>query len=100
MMEQTTHKFKLFQKDNLVWLESKNLKLQYESKKVIPKWQGPFHISKVLGPLTYKLKLPEQWKIHPMFHATLLTPFKENDIHGPNYLNPPPDLSMENQSMK
>ena len=28
MMEQTTHKFKLFQKNNLVWLESKNLKLQ------------------------------------------------------------------------
>ena len=27
-----------------------------------------------------------------MFHATLLTPFKENNIHGPNYLNPPPDL--------
>ena len=27
-----------------------------------------------------------------MFHATLLTPFKENNIHRPNYLNPPPDL--------
>ena len=92
MIEQTTHKFKLFQKNNLVWLESKNLKLRYESKKVAPKWEGPFRISEVLGPLTYRLELPEQWKIHPMFHATLLTPFKENDIHGPNYLNPPPDL--------
>ena len=81
MMEQTTHKFKPFQKDDLVWLESKNLKLWYESKKVAPKQEGPFCISKVLGPLTYKLKLPEQWKIHPMFHTTLLTPF-----------NPPPDL--------
>ena len=26
-----------------------------------------------------------------MFHATLLTPFKENNIHRPNYLNPQPD---------
>ena len=43
----------------------------------------------VLGPLMYRLKLSEQWKIHPMFHTTLL---KENNIHGPNYLNPPPDL--------
>ena len=92
MMEQTTHKFKPFQKNDLVWLESKNLKLWYESKKVTPIWEGPFHISEVLGPLTYRLKLPEQWKIHPVFHTTLLTLFKENDIHGPNYLNPPPDL--------
>ena len=27
-----------------------------------------------------------------MFHVSLLTPYKENDIHGPNYLDPPPDL--------
>ena len=80
MMEQTSHKFKPFQKNDLVWLESKNLKLQYESKKFAPKWEGPFRISEVLGPLTYRLKLPEQWKIHPIFHATLLTPFKENNI--------------------
>ena len=92
MIEQTTHKFKPFQKNNLVWLKLKNLKLQYESKKVAPKQEGPFCISEVLRPLTYKLKLSEQWKIHPVFHSTLLTPFKENDIHRPNYLNPPPDL--------
>ena len=66
MMEWTTHKFKPFQKNDLVWLESKNLKLQYESKKVAPKQEGPFQISEVLGPLTYRLKLPEQWKI---FHT-------------------------------
>ena len=86
MMEWTNHKFKPFQKDDLVWLESKNLKLRYESKKIAPKQEGPFCISKVLEPLTYKLK------IHPVFHATLLTPFKENNIHRPNYLNPPLDL--------
>ena len=92
MLEQSTHNSKPFQKNNLVCLESKNLKLHYESKKVAPKQEGPFCISEMLGPLMYWLKLPEQWKIHPMFHATLLTPFKENDIHRPNYLNPPPDL--------
>ena len=75
-----------------MWLELKNLKLRYESKKVAPKQEGPFQISEVLGPLMYRLKLSEQWKIHPVFHATLLTPFKENNIHGPNYLNPLPDL--------
>jgi hypothetical protein len=46
----------------------------------------------LIGLLTYCLKLPLQWKIHPMFHAFLLTSYKENDIHGKNYLRPPPDV--------
>ena len=25
-------------------------------------------------------------------HTTLLSPYHENDIHGTNYLSPPPDL--------
>lgn len=57
-----------------------------------PKREGPFVISEVLGPLVYQLKLPDQWRIHPVFHASLLMPFKENDVHGPNFLSPPPDL--------
>ena len=27
-----------------------------------------------------------------MFHANLITPYKEMTIHGPNYSRPPPDL--------
>ena len=56
------------------------------------KRQGPFEIIEVLGPLTYKLKLPNQWRIHPVFHASLLTPYRENSTHGPNFTLPPPDL--------
>ena len=26
------------------------------------------------------------------FHVALLTPYKENDVHGPNFPHPPPDL--------
>ncbi len=33
----------------------------------------------------YKLELPSQWKIHPMFHANLLTPYKEMELHKVNY---------------
>ena len=75
-----------------VWLESKHLKLQHKCKKIAPKWEGPFEISKAPGLLTYWLKLPKQWKIHSIFHTTLLSPYKENKTHGPNYLKPPPDL--------
>jgi hypothetical protein len=75
-----------------MWLEAKNLKLQYANRKLAPKRQGPFEITEVLGPVTYRLKLPNTWKIHPVFHAHLLTPYRENETHGPNYSKPPPDL--------
>ena len=32
----------------------------------------------------------ETWKIHPVFHASLLTPYKETKYHGMNFLEPPP----------
>ncbi|ESK83052.1 hypothetical protein Moror_16945 [Moniliophthora roreri MCA 2997] len=75
-----------------VWLEGKNLNFGYPSKKLAPKREGPFEIESVLGPVTYKLALPEQWKIHPVFHASLLSPYKRNEVHGRNFLKPPPDL--------
>jgi hypothetical protein len=41
----------------------------------------------VISPHTYLLKLPNQWWIHPVFHAALLSPYRETDAHGQNYLN-------------
>ena len=49
-------------------------------------------MAQVLSPVTYQLTLPEQWKIHPVFHVDLLTPYKETAFHGTNYTRPPPDL--------
>ncbi|ESK82815.1 hypothetical protein Moror_12271 [Moniliophthora roreri MCA 2997] len=75
-----------------VWLEGKNLNFGYPSKKLAPKREGPFRIEAVLGPVMYKLALPEQWKVHPIFHASLLSPYKQNKVHGKNFLKPLPDL--------
>uniref|UniRef100_A0A0W0G0K3 Chromo domain-containing protein n=1 Tax=Moniliophthora roreri TaxID=221103 RepID=A0A0W0G0K3_MONRR len=75
-----------------VWLEGKNLAIGYLTKKLTPKREGPFRILEVLGPVTYRLKLPHQWKIHSVFHAALLMPFKETEAHGPSFTEPPLDL--------
>ena len=40
----------------------------------------------------YQLTLPTTWQIHPMFHASLLSPYVGTDAHGPNYSRPLPDL--------
>ena len=60
-----------FEKRQKVWLDSWNLKTSYH-KKIGPKWEGPFKIDEVLGPVTYRLKLPASWKIHNVFHVVLL----------------------------
>jgi transposase InsO family protein len=92
MMERITRGFHTFNKGDKVWLESKHLKLRYESKKMAPKREGPFTISEVLSPLTYRLDLPKTWRIHPVIHITLLSPYRDNEIHGENFTQPPPDL--------
>ena len=74
-----------------VWLEGRNLKLPY-NKKITTKREGPFQITEVLPPINYRLKLPDGWKQHDVFHAGLLTPYKENGTHGPNFTRPPPDI--------
>jgi hypothetical protein len=40
----------------------------------------------------YRFQLPLRWKIHPVFHANLLTPYKVTKLHGENFPWPPPDL--------
>ena len=57
-----------------------------------PKREGPFKIVEVLSPLTYQLELPSSWKIHDIFHATLLKPYQETETYGENYPRPPPIL--------
>jgi len=80
-----------FKKGDQVWLDSRNLKTIYH-KKMKPKREGPFLITEVLGPVTYRLQLPNTWRIHNVFHATLLKPYKENEIYGENFNEPPPEL--------
>src|SRR5579863_1513246 len=75
-----------------VWLEAKNLPLPHGTIKLAPKCHGPFQITRVILPVAYQLELPHQWNIHPVFHASLLTPYVKTDSHGPNYSRPPPDL--------
>ena len=75
-----------------VWLEGRNLKIDRPSAKLAPKRHGPFRVGKVLSPITYQLELPDQWKIHDVFHVDLLTPYQETELHGPNFTKPPPDL--------
>jgi hypothetical protein len=91
MIDRRKSTFVPFKKGDKVWLDSRNLKTIYH-KKMKPKREGPFPITEVLGPVTYRLKLPASWRIHNVFHAALLRPYKENEVYGKNFTEPPPEL--------
>jgi hypothetical protein len=71
-----------------VWLEGCNLHTKQPAAKLAPRRHGPFVIKQVMSPVSYRLDLPPQWKIHPMFHIDLLTPYHETEVHGVNYQCP------------
>jgi hypothetical protein len=76
-----------------VWLEATNLKLPSNLiPKLAPRRYGPFEVITQVSKVAYKLSLPSHWKIHNVFYASLLTPYCETQQHGPNFLEPPPDI--------
>jgi Chromo (CHRromatin Organisation MOdifier) domain len=77
---------------NKVWLEGANLKLTHPKAKLDAKRYGLFLITKEISPVVFQLALPPQWRIHNVFHTLLLTPYKETEEHGENFVQPPPEL--------
>ena len=85
-------KYVPYKEKDQVWLEGKNLKTTHPTAKLAPKQYRPFTIKKKISDIIFQLELPEQWRIHNVFHTSLLSPYLETDIHGPNYPKPPPDI--------
>jgi hypothetical protein len=84
--------YKPYQEQDQVWLEATNLKTTHPTTKLAPKWYGPFTIKKRISDVVFQLELPHQWKIHNIFHASLLTPYIETELHRPSFPQPPPEI--------
>ena len=91
MKERIMSKFTPWKVSDKVWLEMTNLHMG-GSKKLQMKRTSSFEIREILSQMAFHLCIPSHWKIHLVFHASLLTSYKETVEHGPNYLWPPLDL--------
>jgi hypothetical protein len=76
-----------------VLLSTKYLNLKHSEKscKLPPKWIGPFEVVQVVGPVAYTLKMNPGWRVHPVFHVSLLEQYRESGRVQP----PPPPIEME-----
>jgi hypothetical protein len=70
-----------FKKGDRVLLSGKNVELavtrQRKSKKLQPKYLGPFRIKEIISNVAYQLDLPTTMRIHPTFHVSLLKPYRD-----------------------
>ncbi len=72
-----------------VWLSTHNLPIQEGSRKLMPRFVGPFSIVKVLNPVAIKLRLSCQLRrVHPVFHVSCVKPVVRAPTRPP--LPPPP----------
>ncbi|CAI7850789.1 unnamed protein product, partial [Closterium sp. NIES-54] len=56
-----------FRVGQMVFLDTKNLRLPQPAK-LRPRYVGPFRITHMVTPVTARLLLPDDWKIHYAFH--------------------------------
>ena len=68
-----------YQVGDLVMLSGRNIKTRCPSKKMDHKNHGPFQVEKIIKPLAVRLTLPQKWKIHDVFHVSLLEPYRTSE---------------------
>ena len=75
-----------------VWLATKNLPLHVMSRKLAPRFVGPFPISKMINPVSVQLRLPRLLKVHPTFHVGKIKPVRESSLVTASKPPPPPQM--------
>jgi hypothetical protein len=68
-----------------------NIKHGKTNCKLLPKWIGPFKVVQKVGLVSHKLEMNPGWRVHPVFHVSLLELYKTDGKIRP----PPPPIELE-----
>ena len=78
-----------------IWLNGKYIKTK-QNQKLEAKFFRPFHVLNPVGKQAYKFKLTKKWRIHNMFHMSLL----EQNITKRERVEKMPELDASNNHNK
>uniref|UniRef100_A0A3Q2VPW7 Integrase catalytic domain-containing protein n=1 Tax=Haplochromis burtoni TaxID=8153 RepID=A0A3Q2VPW7_HAPBU len=73
-----------YQPGQKVWLAAKNIPLHVSSRKLAPRFIGPYEVDAVVNPAAVRLKLPTSWRIHPTFHVSQVKPVRRSPLCPPS----------------
>jgi hypothetical protein len=82
----------VFREGESVLLKSTNFRFKgATTKKLMPRYLGPFKVVKKVGEVAYKLDLPGHMRVHPVFHVSLLEKYRSDGRYQP----PPPVMEVD-----
>lgn len=71
-----------------VWLSTKDILLKSVSRKLSPRYIGPYEIERLVGSSAVRLRLPPSFRLHPTFHVSQVKPVHSSPLWPP--AEPPP----------
>src|SRR3954452_23283058 len=85
-----------FQVGDRILLSSNHIHLASQatcpSKKLQPRFLGPYTITHIVSPVAYKLELPDTLRVHPVFHVSVLRPYMSPTSYPDRPAPVPPPL--------
>ncbi|KAK3560394.1 hypothetical protein QTP86_008482 [Hemibagrus guttatus] len=84
-----------YQPGQRVWLSTQDLKLRLPSRKLSPRYVGPFKILRQINEVTYQLELPANYRVSPSFHVSLLKLVHPDADPNAENREPPPPLDID-----
>ena len=82
-----------FEVGDFVWLLRRNIATTRPCPKLDYKKLGPFRIIEKIGSMVVRLELPSHFRIHNVFHVSLLEPRHISEIPG-RHPSPPPPIQL------
>ena len=77
-----------FEVGQQVLLSTRYIRFRNCPQKLQRRFVGPFEIKRKISRAAYELQLPEHWSIHPVFHVSLLKPWRQSIWSSPVDLQP------------